>query len=85
MAAILPCSTDQASVQAAALLGTDGCLASPRVPAGLAAACAGHTAAQQHGWPAAAAAAVSLRCGEARAWWQEPPADSQLCPQTEQV
>ncbi|XP_063853166.1 zinc finger protein 776-like [Scylla paramamosain] len=41
MAATLPCSTDQASIQAAALPGTDGCLASPRVPAGLDAACAG--------------------------------------------
>ncbi|XP_063853162.1 putative zinc finger protein 840 [Scylla paramamosain] len=41
MAATLPCSTDQASIQAAALPGTDGCLASPRVPAGLDMACAG--------------------------------------------
>ncbi|XP_063853173.1 zinc finger protein 433-like [Scylla paramamosain] len=41
MAATLPCSTDQASIQAAALPGTDGCLTSPRVPGGLDAACAG--------------------------------------------
>ncbi|XP_063881682.1 zinc finger protein 347-like [Scylla paramamosain] len=41
MAATLPCSTDQASIQAASLPGTDGCLASLRVPAGLDTACAG--------------------------------------------
>ncbi|KAK8373862.1 hypothetical protein O3P69_011677, partial [Scylla paramamosain] len=35
------CPYYQASIQAAALPGTDGCLASPRVPAGLEAACAG--------------------------------------------
>ncbi|KAK8379655.1 hypothetical protein O3P69_019556 [Scylla paramamosain] len=35
------CPYYQASIQAAALPGTDGCLASPRVPAGLDAACAG--------------------------------------------